>query len=156
MDKITPVVLIVLALIVGAVFGSIVFPTEKTIVQEKIVTKEVKVPLEVFVNETIVIDKFAELQAKAIIEYKNELSDDDDYLVADGNQYDLDQVTFRKFNDVTVSIDNSDKKDVVTTVTFSADLKFADKDVETKAYRTDDVVVVFHSDADEDTEVSID
>jgi hypothetical protein len=148
-------VVAILALIVGIFAGAVAFPTEKVVFQDKIVEKQVAV--EKNVTNTVVVDKFAETLANATNEYKVLLKDNDnDELVCDDVEYDFDQISFLKQSNVAMSVDTSDKDDTVTTVTFDQKIKFSDKDVETKCYRTDSVTVVFHSDSDVDTEVSID
>lgn len=120
---------------------------EKQVPVEKIVVQNVTVEK--------VVDKLADLQASAVSEYKAELADDDDYLICDGEQYDLDQVVYKSVDNLQVSVDSSDKDDTVSVVSWEQDLKFSDKDVESKCYRTDAVSVEFHSDEDIDTEVII-
>jgi hypothetical protein len=147
-------VLIISSLLLGGLVAFAAFP--------RTVTEKVNVPgpvVKEVVNQTVekivVQDKSEVLLADAKSEYLAELKDDDDYLICDGEQYDLDQVTFRDVKDLQVSTDTSDRKDTVTTVSYEQPLKFSDKDVESKCYRTDLVEVVFHSDAREDTEIEI-
>lgn len=144
---------VVLALLLGGLFTYVAFPRNVEVPGETINNTIVE-----YVNttNTVVVDKFADLAELAFAEYVAELEDDDDLLICGGEQYDFDQVDFRNKDDLTMSVDTSDEDDTITVITFKQKLKFSDKDVETKCYRTDLVTVTFHSDEDEDTEVSID
>lgn len=146
----------IITLIVGIAIGAVGFSKEVEIPGQNITTTEyVNVTVEKIVNQTVIVDKFADSVALAKEEYKDELADDDDYLVCNGNQYDFDQVIFRKVNNLVMSVDTSDKDDTVTVISFDQELKFSDKDVDTKCYLTQAVKVTFHSDEDIDTEISI-
>jgi hypothetical protein len=148
----------ILALLVGVLAGAAMFSTQT------IKEVEVKVPVdkivEKIVNQTVtvevpvIVDSFKALVANATKEYKNAL-DEEENLVCDEVQYDIDQVSFLKQEDLVVSVDNTDSDDTVTTVSFSERLKFKDSDVNEKGYRTDAVEVIFHSDTDKDTQVFI-
>jgi len=149
--------LVIACLLLGGLFTYAAFPRTEVKTVEKVVEKNVTVPVNVTqIQEKIVeVDKFANLVANATKEYKDELKDDDDYLICDSEQFDFDQIIFKSQENLNVNVDSSDDDDTITTVTFDQDLKFSDKDVESKCYRTDEVTVIFHSDKDEDTEVII-
>lgn len=142
----------VLALLAGA----FLFPTTKEVVKEVPVVKEVvkEVPKEVVkeVVKEVEVNSFDKWVASAFEEYKKELKDNTS---CGGEEYDFEQLSFKNRNNVAIVYNASDEDDVTTKVSFEQKLKFLDTDTNEKCYRTDNVEVVFHSDKDIETEVSI-
>jgi len=145
----------VLALLVGGFIGATTLSTHtvetKTVIQNSTCPTSEPVVL----TNTVVVDKFADFTANATSDYKDALNDDDSNLVCDGSMYDFNQVSYVSQKNVVIGVDNTDKKDTKTTVYFDEKIKFSDKDVSEKCYRTDEVSVVYHSDTDKDTQVFI-
>lgn len=156
MDKTNVFVLAALTLVLGLALGFL-YHVANPITVHDVVKENVSVPVEkiVYVNQTISVDKNDALLAQAKSEYLDEINDDDSYLVCDGEQYDLDQVTFKDIKNLEVSTDTSNRKDTLTTISFDQPLKFSDSSVESKCYRTDAVSVVLHSDTRKDAELTI-
>lgn len=156
------ITLIVAALIVGALTVSVFFP--RTIAEE--VVKTVEVPKEVIVekivevpiaceNEVVEVDTLTNKFADAKAEYLAEVEDEKELQYCNEERYDFEQITLKEVKEYTVNTDVS-RRDTATTVAFEAELKFVDKDTEEKCYRDDKVEVVFHSNPNKDTEISVD
>lgn len=150
--------LIAVALVLAAILGA---GLHYAVSPEKVIEKEVKVEVVKEVikevpGPTITVDKNQELLDAALDEYYAELDNDDDYLVCDGDEYAFREVSQKNdVKDSSVSVDKSNRRDTVTTVEFTIKNGFTDKSDDHVCYRTDEVVVEFHSNPNKDTEVSI-
>ena len=137
---------LVLALIIGAIAGAYMFPTEKVVIREKEVKVNVPGPTVYVEKESVSGPNYVEDAVKAFLD---RLENDDDYdsiLVCDGDRYDFDQVSVSKvYDDATVAyseVDTDDGDNVQKTVTtIKMRLKFSDSDVEDKCYKTISVSV---------------
>lgn len=126
--------------------------TEKVVFVDKPV--EVIKEVEVEVEKIVSLDLEATYLDPAIEAFMDEVEDDDDLLVCDGEEYDFDSIAVKKIYDgYAVSVD--DKDDEEFSVSFTAKLKYLDSDVEEKCYRTFDVVVSYPTDDDDDVEVDV-
>lgn len=139
---------LICGLILGAIFGVQLFP--KTV--EKVVTveKKVEVPVEkiVTVEKNVTVDTHQDWINKVVKEFLSEVEDNDNLQVCDGETYDFDQITVSKVYDGATVSTNSDRHGDTTTVNTEVKLKYADKDVESKCYKTFNVSVDFEDGED--------
>lgn len=143
MDKTLAVVLMLITLLVGLGLGSVAFPIEKVIYQDKIV----EVPGETIiknVTDTKVVKTFdaSLLIDPAIDDFFDELDDSDD-LVCGRYEYDLSDVSVSKIYDAySVEFDDEDY-----TISFKVKLDF-DEDGERSCKKTFDVEAFYEEDED--------
>lgn len=133
-------VTVILALLIGGVFGAMVFPT--TVEKEVIVTETVQV--DVPIETVTIIDETVDYLGDAITDFMDELLDEDD-LVCRENNYDIDEVTVSKvYDEYTLAFDDDEY-----TVDFSVRLKF-DEDGERSCRAVYDVTVAYEEGEDPD------
>lgn len=136
--------LVVLALLVGGVFGSIAFP----VTNEVIVTKEVQVdrvvevPVEVTVE--VPVDSSIDYLGNAVDEFMDEFLDEDDDLRCGFNTYDENEVSISKVYDE-YSLNVEDLEDGDYEVEFTVKVKY-DEDDERSCRETFDVSVLYEED----------
>ena len=144
-------IIAIIALIVGGLLTYGLFP--KTIVTEKIITKEVPVQKEVVVEKEVVKEIPLDIQAtyldSAVADFTAEIDNlEDELSECDEYDFDEDEIEVRKVYDGwNVLIDDEDYS-----VTFDAKLKY-DNDDEEKCYR--DVSVEVYYEPNEEPEVTI-
>lgn len=142
-------VVAILTLLLGGFIGALAFSNTNTIEKLVEVPKEVKVPVEVIkeVEKVVEVKEIDALKQAAIDAFLEEVADDDDLLECDGIVYDEDQVVVTKVYDIFSYelLNNKDNKYVVET---KVKLKYLDKDVEEKCYKTFDIEVTFEDDED--------
>lgn len=133
-------VLGIACLLVGGVFGMMMFPTEVVKEVSVIELVEVEVPIETFVT----VDTSTSYLTQALTDFVEEFLDEDD-LVCNGDDYSVSEVTVDDIEDEwSVTFDEDE-----TTVCFETELKF-DEDDERSCRESYEVCVLYEE--DEDTE----
>lgn len=155
MDKTNTWLLGILLFLLGAGIV-LMYHLANPVVQEKqVLVKDIQyVNLTNTVEKIVSVDSNNETYADAFSEFESEISDNRSLKICDGDRYDFDQITY-SVDDKSIAVDDSNRRDTLTTVTFTADTKYSDKDVESKCYRDLDVEVVFHSNQNKDTEITV-
>jgi hypothetical protein len=165
------VALAVVALVLGGLVTYVAFPkievqtVTQTVEVPKIVEVAKEVVKEVPVEKIVTVEKNVTVEVPmnlekgylqpAVDEFLDEVADEDDYLVCDGQEYDEDQVEVKKLYDA-YSVDVKDMADGEYSVSFKAKLKYLDADVEEKCTKTYEVTVEYDGkDNDTDTKVVI-
>lgn len=164
------VLLIALCLIVGGFAGHYLAPKQVE------VTKEVENPLNVELESQVsdleaeVANLNSELSAKdnTIVSAGNdvladakeelllEIANDRSLRVVDGDRFSVDEITLGVSKESSISVDSTNRRDTVTTVSFKIELKYNSLDDDNKAVYVDkDVVVKFHSNSNKETEVLV-
>ncbi len=147
--------LLVMALMVGGVFGAMAFP--RSVVEEvsvdKIVYKDVvkEVPVDRIVKEEVLIshlDKSVEDFLKAAEDEEDEAGNDVDVLECNNSSYEWDEVSFKVEDEYLVEYFDDDKYEV----NFTVDLKYKQDDI-ARCKESWNVLVEYEE--DEDTEVSV-
>lgn len=142
----------VVCLLLGVALGfgfapnkTVEVPVEKLVEVPKIVEVEKEVIREVEVEKTVEITDLTSVRDDALnLFLEEEVDEDEDYLVCDGEEYDRDQVQVKRVDDdfnVVVDEDSSE-------VFFEVKFKYLDKDVEEKCYNRYAVSVFQEEDED--------
>jgi hypothetical protein len=156
--------LMMVALVVGGLFGAYAFPTTEKVVNplnealeqqnlqlqnaniayqtEVAILKANPMVKEVFVETVLEVDRNAKLLDDAYNELLNHM-EDEDLLVCNGDEYSLSEVSkARAIEEYSVDLDDED-----TTISFSVKLRF-DEDSERSCYDTIDAEVYFEEGED--------
>lgn len=149
------VILLACMLLVGVSLGHSLWPSQ--VVKEVPVEKVVEKTVDKIVTETVTVtvDDQSKLDA-ALAEFEAEIADDKELRTVDGNRFSADEISVSELKEYSVETDSSNRRDTLTTVKFTVEMKYNSADDDDKAeYRTFDVEVVFHSNSKYDTEIEV-